>query len=123
MKIRKPKIPKCPYCGQELICIDLYENIWTCEYHEFYFRSYGGEPFPKFGYYSEEFKNKLVNEIKRKVSTMNEKLIIDRIKELEKELERKRNCPTCQEIIKLKIEAYKEELEKLKSKKQVESKF
>jgi ribosomal protein L37AE/L43A len=115
MKIRKPKIPKCPYCGQELTRISLDENIWFCEYDKFYFRSYGGKPFPKLGYYPEQFKNILMNEIKEKVSTMNDKKIIDRIKELEKELERKRNCPVCQEIIKLKIEAYKEELKKIKS--------
>jgi hypothetical protein len=44
-----------------------------------------------------------------------EDVIKKRIEELKKELEEKRNCSICQEIIKLKIEAYKERLEKLKS--------
>jgi DNA-directed RNA polymerase subunit RPC12/RpoP len=54
MSIKKPKIAKCTYCGQELTPINLYENVWRCEFCGFFFRVYNGKPFPKLGYFTEE---------------------------------------------------------------------
>lgn len=50
----KPKIPKCTYCGQELTCYSLDENVWGCEYCGVFYRVYNGKPFPKLGWVKQE---------------------------------------------------------------------
>jgi rubredoxin len=54
MSIKKPKIPKCTYCGQELTCYSLDENVWMCDFCGFLYRVYNGKPFPKLGWIKPE---------------------------------------------------------------------